>query len=89
MKQKIITTNLRIPEESYSLVKVLAVEAKMSVNEYINRLLEEGTMKKQLGIKKDRIGRDENFFWEIPRIMENSHYNPMGWSEDDKAIYGI
>lgn len=89
MKRKIITTNLRIPEESYSLVKILAAEAKMSVNEYINRLLEEGTMKKQLGFKRDKRRKSEKYFWEIPRIMENEHYNPMGWSEDDKAIYGI
>lgn len=89
MKQKMVVTNLRIPEKNYLIVKSAAAESGISVNEYLNRLLEEGLMKQQLGFGKDKRKRNENYFWDLPRMMEEKEYRPMGASEEDKVIYGL
>ena len=89
MKQKLVITNLRIPFEDWLMVKSMAGEQGMSVNEYIKMLIQESSGKKQLGIKADKKRRSEKQFWNIPNIMKGKYYRPMGASADDKIIYGI
>lgn len=89
MNKKIVVTNLRIPIQDWLLVKSMAGELGISVNEYLNMLIQESSGKKQLGIRVDKRRRSEKQFWDIPNIMKGKYYKPMGASEEDKIIYGI
>ncbi len=90
MKQKPFVTNLRIDPNVYLLVKSMAGEAGVSVNQYLNSLVQESIGEKQLGIKKTaKKKRKEKDFWEMFKIMEKTPCQPMEASEDDKIIYGI
>ena len=82
---------MRMEEANYLAVKVLAAEAGMSVNEYVNTLILDTAGKIQLGIKpKHKMNREEKF-WDIPNICKSKKLKPETafFSDDDKVIYGI
>lgn len=96
MKQKIIVTNLRIPEPMWMQIKATAAGFGMSFNEYIQYLVNDSTRKTFFGYKEGKA------FPKKRRTLKKSGYDlllelarmpyerkPMGASEDDKIIYGI
>ena len=93
MKQKMVVTNLRIPQENWLQVKAEAAQYGISVNDYIQRLIDEKSRKtffayKEKGVKRQaKKRRLYQPLWDI--IDKPYNRKPMGASEDDKIIYGI
>jgi len=89
MNTKIITTNLRIPEEDLSLARVLAAEKGISVNEYIRNAIRIVSTKEQLGIlsvKPDKSVYDFLLEFANRKIKKGKK---MELSDEDKAIYDL
>lgn len=88
---KKIVTNLRIDENDWLQVKTVAAELGMSVNEYINYLLQNIVSKAQFGYpKKSRIKKRKSIYDLLPVLLKGRHKDKgLGLSEDDKIIYGI
>lgn len=87
MNTKIITTNLRIPEQDLALVRVLAAEKGISVNEYIRNAIQIVTTKEQLGIlgfKQDESVYDFLLKFANRKVKKSKR---MELSDEDKAIY--
>ena len=82
MSKKIVT-NLRIDEEKWLQIKSQASEMGMSVNEYINYLITDLSMKRELISDFDKAP-----IWHLPEIHKKIKSKPMGLSEDDEIIYG-
>lgn len=80
---KKIVTNLRIDEQDWLQVKVMAAELGMSVNEYINYLITD------LSIKRELIDDfDKAPIWQLSELHKKVKLAPMGLSEEDEIIYG-
>lgn len=93
MKQKIIVTNLRIPEQNYLAVKAMAAEAGMSLNEYLNELTDISAKNKFFGVKEGGIhkkSKPKTIYEALWKIANKSYTRkPMGANENDKIIYEI
>ena len=90
MTTKIVTTNLRIPDYNLLELKTLAAGQGVSVNEYINRLINEYAIKHVMAPDiKIRKLRKEKSVWEALRNLSKSvKKEPLGeLSDDEKAIY--
>lgn len=89
MKQKIVVSNLRTPQEDWIQVKIRAAELNMSVNEYLQWLVQKDIMKAQLESPKKKTTRKS--IYKLLFELANKKYKrkPMGASEEDKAIYDI
>lgn len=89
MARKIVT-NLRIDENDWLQVKTVAAELGMSVNEYINYLIQNTVSKAQFGYpKRTRIQR-KSIYDLLPALLKNKHKKEsFELSEDDKIIYGV
>lgn len=89
MTRKIVT-NLRIDENDWLQVKTVAAELGMSVNEYINYLIQNTVSKAQFGYpKKTRIQR-KSIYDLLPVLLRSKHKKEsFELSEDDKIIYGV
>jgi len=83
MSNNKVVTNLRIDRNSWLQIKVMAAELGMSVNGYINHLI------KDLTIRKELIGdRMRAPIWNLGKITEKIKPSPLGeLSPDDKLIY--
>jgi hypothetical protein len=89
---KIVTTNLRIPEESWLEVKSLAARMGMSSNEYVKRAV-------TLAVNSDQIATEEKLerkrkipfaaLLQLAEKVAKMPNKPMGASEEDQVIYGI
>lgn len=88
---KKIVTNLRIDENDLLQVKVIASELGMSVNEYINYLVQNITSKAQFGYPKEaKIKKTKSIYDLLPHLLEiKRKEKTFELSEDDKIIYGI
>ena len=86
-----VVTNLRMEEQNYLMVKTLAAEVGLSVNEYVNNLIADTAGEIQLGIKSKHRSKSMERFWDIPNICKGKKLRPESkyFSSDDKAIYGI
>lgn len=83
MNGKMVVSNLRIKREDWLQLKVFAAEEGMSINEYVNFMIQDYAKKKQFPKK---VGKRS--IWDLSRF-EKIPIEPMGeLSEDDKAIYG-
>lgn len=87
----IVVTNLRIPREDWLEVKHAAGELGMSTNSYLNHLIKESSLKRQLGVplsqKKKQI-TDKKSFWNLWKELSKQKVEPIGeMKEDDKIIY--
>ena len=92
MKQKIVVSNIRIPENDWRQAKMVAASRGMSVNEYIHQLITVASTRNMLGIKKQKRQKkktNKDFFQAMIDLAKVRHYHPMGASEEDKIIYGI
>lgn len=86
-----VVTNLRIPEDDWIGVRATAAEAQMSLNEYINYVIEMGGKARQLGVSLKRIPtrpKKRDPIWDWPDLAKKLKIKPMGLSADDELIYG-
>ena len=93
MREKIIVTNLRIPENLWLQVKTNAYSLGLSANEYIKELIHESTRKEFFAYKEKKTthrSKKVRLYEPLWRLLEKPYKRkPMGASEDDKIIYGI
>lgn len=89
----IITTNLRIPEDILKQIRVVAVQAGISTNEYIKRILKKTLLEEQLGITRFTLRQEKKQFYrsllELGHIAEGKEYHPEEMSDEDKIIYDL
>lgn len=83
MNKKIVT-NLRIDREKWLQIRSQASEMGMSINEYINYLITDLSMKRELIDDFDKAP-----IWQLPELHKKVKLAPMGLSEEDEIIYGI
>lgn len=87
----IITTNIRIPEEVLKQVRAAAIQAGISTNEYIKRILKRTMLEEQLGITRSALRQEKKEFYrsllELGHIAEGKEYHPGEMSDEDKIIY--
>ncbi|MEK7154650.1 MAG: hypothetical protein AAB697_00815 [Patescibacteria group bacterium] len=82
---KMIVTNLRIPETDYLRVKERALDLEMSVNEYLNYLVKEVAPKNVMFM---RVRKKKSMYQALMNLAKASYKRkPMGASEEDKIIY--
>lgn len=79
-----IVTNLRIDKEKWLQIKSQASEMGMSVNEYVNYLITDLSMKRELIDDFDKAP-----VWQLPELYRRVKSVPMGLSQEDEIIYGI
>jgi len=90
MKKKIVVSNVRFPYEDWMIVKSMASDMNMSINEYIQYTCRIDSVKKITGLKKMKTkpkGHDP--FKELLAFAKSYKGKPMGANEDDKIIYDI
>lgn len=91
MNQTMVTTNLRLPYVDWIQVRALAAEEGMSVNEYVNYMINVVSKARGLAVGPERIPlkpvkRDPIWGW--PDLAAKLKMRPMGLSADDELIYG-
>lgn len=91
MNQTMVTTNLRLPYVDWIQVRALAAEARMSLNEYVNYMINMVSKAGGLAVSSKRIPlkplkRDP--IWEWPDLAVKLKTRPMDLSGDDELIYG-
>lgn len=83
MARKVVT-NLRIDETDWFQIKAEAGELGMSVNQYINYLLRDLSLKRMLNPKKEAAP-----IWKLGDLAKKVQSHPMGpLSDEDEIIYG-
>ena len=84
----LITTNLRMDFTDYQWLKHAAVDARMSVNEYLNTLVKDIRVGKALGVtvKKQKETLAKAL---LELASEPYERRPMGLSALDEEIYSI
>ena len=89
MKQRIVVTNLRIPESQWEQVKIASSMIGVSTNEYVKHALDTSITRDIVGTpQKIRIKRKRRTIWDLVKLAKIKDV-PMGASEEDKIIYGI
>lgn len=90
MKQTMIVTNIRMPEEDLAQVKAAASDMGMSFNQYVNHVVQRfavfhtvATMKMPTKQSYKRLS-----IWDLPTIAKHIKRKPMGLSAEDRIIYG-
>ena len=84
-----VVTNLRIPRTDYLQIKSIAADKGMSVNEYVNQIVKDNSREKMM--KKDATKQKKkkvSVYEAFARIAKIPN-KPMGWSEEDEAIYSV
>lgn len=90
MSRKIVT-NLRIDEQDWLQVKVVAAELKMSLNEYLNLITKNAISKAQFGYPREtKTGKGKSIY-DLLSDLSGKKYPKKTFelSEDDKVIYGL
>ncbi|MEK7565842.1 MAG: hypothetical protein AAB506_02255 [Patescibacteria group bacterium] len=79
MIDSMVVTNLRLPRSEWIMVRSLAAEAGISVNEFVRRMIVRFSTTFQL--KSPSI-------WDLPKLASGKD-RPMGLSAEDEEIYAI
>lgn len=89
MKSDIVTTNLRIPREELTKIRILAAETGMSTNEFIRQSLNNISKRVGLGIKTEKP--DKISIWDLVHVMQNTKSSGKKYelSKEDQIIYEI
>lgn len=91
MAGKIITTNLRIPDYNWLELKTLAAGGGVSVNEFLNILINEYALKHVMApdIKIKKSKKSKNIWAALRDLAQTPSTNePLGkLSEEDMVIY--
>ena len=88
MSKNIIVTNLRVDKNLWLQIKSMAAAADLSVNEYIIRIIQEISVKKELALDKKGVAVKTRSIWDLPKLAKIED-KPMGLSEEDEIIYGV
>ena len=83
MSNNKIVTNLRIDRNSWIQIKVMAAELGMSVNEYINYLIQDLSTRREFQVD---FRRKELPIWRLGEIGAERKGKDL--SLEDKVIYG-
>lgn len=86
-----VTTNLRLPREDWLDLKSMAGESGVSLNEFINELVQFSAKAKIMGvtIRQQFIkSKKRDPIWDLPNIHKRVKIKPMGLSSEDEIIYG-
>lgn len=90
MSRKIVT-NLRVDENDWLQIKTMAAEMGMSVNEYVNYLIKDLSLKREFFTDKKNAKRKVKKLapiWKLGEITKKVKSSPLGeLSSDDKLIY--
>lgn len=92
MNGKMVVTNLRINEHDWNQIRAVAAEMGLSANKYVERLIKESTIQRELGLPKQIKAikkKEKNFLLELHKLAKKVEHKPMGASEEDKIIYGL
>jgi hypothetical protein len=86
-----VTTNLRISVEDWKQAKIVAQDLGMSLNQYVNWLVVNASVKFPLGEKPNQVGKIRSLnLANLAKDAENIPSEPdLGMSEDDKTIYDL
>lgn len=86
-----IVTNVRVDHNRYAQLKIRAGELGMSVNAYMNWLIQRDVSTAQFPQpKKTKTKKRKSIYDALLELAHKKYkYKPMGASEDDKIIYGI
>jgi hypothetical protein len=76
-----VISNIRVPENKYQMWKAMAAEGGLSLNEFLIRGMDRVFKEEQFG-KTKRVKLSQ--LKEIAKMANK----PMGWSQEDEAIYG-
>ncbi|MEK9200556.1 MAG: hypothetical protein AAB909_01135 [Patescibacteria group bacterium] len=76
----VVVSNIRVPENKYKMWKDMAADEGVSINTFLIKGMDKIAKDKQLGV-------DANPFDRIRRAAKLPN-KPMGWSDEDAAIYG-
>lgn len=81
-----VVTNVRMPQSDYRLIKSIAGDLGMSVNEYIHFTATTNAQK----YRAQPVNKLTTVYDALRKIIEKpTKYEPMGASEEDEAIYSI
>lgn len=85
MNDKMVVTNVRMPENEWRQIRIAAAEAGMSVNEYFNYAAKTTASQTQLFGKPQKTPAKYAAMWDV--LKRKTKHAPMGWSAEDEAIY--
>ncbi len=90
MTQKMITTNIRMPEEDWSQVKAAASDMGMSFNQYVNTVIQRYAVFNTVATMKIPTRKSVKYvsIWDLPDVAKRIKRKPMGLSKEDRIIYG-
>lgn len=83
MSKNIVVTNLRVEKNLWLQIKSQASEMGMSVNEYVNYLITDLSIKRELINDFDKVP-----IWQLSELHKKIKSTPMGLSDEDEIIYG-
>lgn len=84
---KLVVTNLRIQKHDWLRLKTIAAESNMSVNGYVNWLIDISVSKAPLGYPKMP---QKSIYDLLPRILKKrAKSKKFELSEDDQVIYDL
>lgn len=92
---RIVTTNLRIPEDLLRRVRIRAAEEGISANEYMTRIIREKTWEEQFLPNREQVQQpkqktSKSFIASLLALAKMPNEPEEEYvSEDDKIIYGI
>lgn len=89
MNSKMIVTNVRMSKEDWLRVKAAAGEMGMSTNEYINYVVDRYSTFKTVPQNRKKKSSNPPSIWDLPKIAKRIKRKPMGWSDEDEAIYSV
>ncbi len=92
MKQKMVVSNIRMPEDEWIQVKLMATEKRISMNEYIRQALEKVGRWEMLGFSsRDKTKSEQKAklsLSDLGRIGRSAkNRKNLELSNDDKIIY--
>lgn len=79
MTDSMVITNLRLPRSEWIIVRSLAAEEGVSVNEFIRKMIVRFSTTFQL--KSPSI-------WDLPKLASGKN-KPLGLSAEDEEIYAV
>ena len=85
MNNKTIVSNIRVPYDEWTKIRVNAAERGMSINEYIRFIINEVSIKEEL-IPPGKAKKTDNPIWKIYELASKKRKG-KGLSIQDKIIY--
>lgn len=84
MNGQTVTTNLRMDSTDWLQVKTMAAELGMSTNQYINYLIKDLAVKRQMAVNPSK----NDTIWNLSKLASIVN-KPLGaLSKEDNIIYG-